>query len=162
MMLFSAGVAVGLFFFGVAEPLWHRGSHWFAEAGYHAQDEIDQFAMMLTMYHWGFAGWSPYIVVAVGAGLAAYRFDLPMTVRSALYQVLGEHTWGWIGDVIDGFCKWSRETRRNNDFAPTSRTHSPLSYLVLSAIVMTVAGVVSAWRTVTGVLCQYLEHLDSL
>jgi len=102
-MLFSAGVAVGLFFYGVAEPLWHRQSNWYAEAGYHSQDEIDQFALMITMYHWGFAGWSPYIVVAVAAGLAAYRFDLPMTVRSTLYHVLGDHTWGWIGDVIDGF-----------------------------------------------------------
>ena len=44
--------------------------------------------------------------MAVAAGLAAYRFDLPMTIRSSLYQVLGDHTWGWIGDVIDGFCKW--------------------------------------------------------
>jgi len=50
MMLFSAGVGVGLFFFGVAEPLAHRSSNRFAEAGYHAQDEIDQFAMLLTMY----------------------------------------------------------------------------------------------------------------
>lgn len=135
MMLFSAGVAVGLFFYGVAEPLWHRGDHWFAEAGYRSQDEIDQFALMITMYHWGFAGWSPYsklecnvsggeklsvleqikltishnyytVVVAIAAGLAAYRFDMPMTIRSCLYQVLGELTWGWIGDVVDGFCKY--------------------------------------------------------
>ena len=56
-----------------------------------------------TLYHWGFAGWSPYIVVAVAAGLAAYRFDLPMTVRSTFYTILGDHTWGWIGDVVDGF-----------------------------------------------------------
>jgi len=108
MMLFSAGVAVGLFFFGVAEPLAHRNGNRFAEAGYHAQDEVDQFALMLTMYHWGFAGWSPYIVVAVAAGVAAYRFDLPMTVRSTLYTVLGAHTWGWIGDVLDGFCTYLR------------------------------------------------------
>jgi choline-glycine betaine transporter len=103
MMLFSAGVAVGLFFYGVSEPLWHQSGHWFAEAGYRSQDEIDQWALMLTMYHWGFAGWSPYIVVAIAAGLASYRFDLPMTVRSALYCVFGNYTWGWIGDIIDGF-----------------------------------------------------------
>lgn len=103
MMLFSAGVAVGLFFYGVSEPLWHQQSHWYAEAGYRSQDEIDQWAMMLTMYHWGFAGWSPYVVVAVATGLAAYRFDLPMTVRSGLYEMLGAYTWGWIGDIIDGF-----------------------------------------------------------
>lgn len=55
MMLFSAGVGIGLFFFGVSEPLSHRTSNWFAETGYRAQDEIDQWALMLTMYHWGFA-----------------------------------------------------------------------------------------------------------
>lgn len=106
MMLFSAGVGVGLFFYGVSEPLWHRDSHWFANLAYRGTDEVDQFALMLTMYHWGFAAWSPYIVVAVTAGIASYRFDLPMTIRSTLYQVLGPYTWGWIGDVVDGFCKF--------------------------------------------------------
>ena len=56
-------------------------------------------------YHWGFAAWSPYIIVAAAAGIASYRFDMPMTVRSTLYTLLGAHTWGWIGDLLDGFCK---------------------------------------------------------
>lgn len=118
-MLFSAGVAVGLFFYGVAEPLEHRSGNWLAEAG-KSQDEVDQWAINITMYHWGFAGWyvdsyafvknprivqhgrishitfvsstiarSPYLVVGIAAGLAAYRFDMPMTVRSTLYELLG-------------------------------------------------------------------------
>lgn len=49
MMLFSAGVAVGLFFYGASEPLYHRSSNWFAEKGYRAQDEIDMWAMNLTV-----------------------------------------------------------------------------------------------------------------
>lgn len=32
-MLFSAGVGVGLFFYGVSEPLWHQGSNYYANAG---------------------------------------------------------------------------------------------------------------------------------
>jgi hypothetical protein len=47
-MLFSAGVAVGLFFFGVSEPLWYQTDNWFANAGYHTQDEIDQNAVSLS------------------------------------------------------------------------------------------------------------------
>lgn len=43
--------------------------------------------------------------MAVAAGIAAFRFNLPMTVRSALYDVLGPYTWGWIGDLVDGFGK---------------------------------------------------------
>lgn len=49
MMLFSAGVAVGLFFYGASEPLYHRSDNWFAETGYRAQDEIDQWALVLTV-----------------------------------------------------------------------------------------------------------------
>lgn len=59
--------------------------------------------MMQTMYHYGFAGWSPYLIVGIAAGIASYRFDMPLTVRSTLYELLGPYTWGWIGDVIDGF-----------------------------------------------------------
>jgi Cys-rich protein (TIGR01571 family) len=102
-MLFSAGIGVGLFFYGVSEPLWHQSSHWFAESGYRSQDEVDMFALNLTVFHWGITGWSQYLVVAVCAGLASFRFKLPMTLRSCFYPLLGDHTWGWIGDIIDGF-----------------------------------------------------------
>ena len=44
-MIFAAGVAVGLFVYGVAEPLWHQDSHYFAMSGYRTQDELDQFAV---------------------------------------------------------------------------------------------------------------------
>mmetsp|Transcript_20322 Transcript_20322/g.39118 ORF Transcript_20322/g.39118 Transcript_20322/m.39118 type:complete len:830 (-) Transcript_20322:178-2667(-) len=102
-MLFSAGVGVGLFFYGVSEPLWHQNSNYFSEAGYRSQDEIDQWALEITLYHWGFAGWSPYIMIAICCGLASYAFDLPLTVRSCFYPIFGEYIWGWIGDAIDGW-----------------------------------------------------------
>ena len=47
-------MAVGIFYYGVAEPLYHQNGHWFANAGYHTQDEIDQMAMTYTLFHWGF------------------------------------------------------------------------------------------------------------
>jgi choline-glycine betaine transporter len=102
-MLFAAGVAVGIFYFGVSEPLWHQSSHWYANSGYRSQDEIDQFAMNQTIYHWGLHAWAVYLTVAVSISLASFRFKLPLTFRSGFYPILGEYTWGWIGDVIDGF-----------------------------------------------------------
>ena len=74
----------------------------FACAG-KSQDEIDQFAMNQTLFHWGLPGWSQYILVAICAGLASFKFNLPLTYRSCFYPLLGDYTWGWIGDVIDGF-----------------------------------------------------------
>eukprot|EP00529_Nitzschia_sp_RCC80_P018270 CAMPEP_0113497580 /NCGR_PEP_ID=MMETSP0014_2-20120614/30706_1 /TAXON_ID=2857 /ORGANISM="Nitzschia sp." /LENGTH=830 /DNA_ID=CAMNT_0000391529 /DNA_START=106 /DNA_END=2598 /DNA_ORIENTATION=- /assembly_acc=CAM_ASM_000159 len=102
-MLFSAGIGVGLFFYGVSEPLWHQDSHWFANQAYRTQDEVDMFSLNLTVFHWGITGWSQYLVVAICAGLASFRFKLPMTLRSCFYTILGEYTWGWLGDIIDGF-----------------------------------------------------------
>lgn len=102
-MIFSAGVGVGLFFYGVSEPLWHRNDNYYSDAGYHSQNEIDQYSLVISLYHWGFAGWSPYLIVAIACGLASYRFDLPMTIRSTFYPILGEYCWGWIGDAIDGY-----------------------------------------------------------
>jgi len=40
MMIFAAGVAVGLFVYGVAEPQWHRDSHFFVNPKYRSQDEV--------------------------------------------------------------------------------------------------------------------------
>jgi choline-glycine betaine transporter len=103
MMIFAAGVAVALFVYGVAEPLWHQNSHYFAQQSYRTQDEVDQFAINMTVTNWGFTAWAPYLIVAVSMGLAGHRFGLPMTFRSCFYPILGEYAWGWMGDVIDGF-----------------------------------------------------------
>eukprot|EP00934_Nitzschia_sp_Nitz4_P002048 Nitzschia sp. Nitz4//scaffold80_size88189//71589//78338//NITZ4_005093-RA/size88189-processed-gene-0.64-mRNA-1//1//CDS//3329558648//2048//frame0 len=102
-MLFSAGIGAGLFFYGVSEPLFHRESHWFANSGYRSQDELDMFAVNLTVFHWGITGWTQYLVVALCAGLAAFRYNLPLTLRSCLYPLIGEYAWGWIGDIADGY-----------------------------------------------------------
>lgn len=102
-MLFSAGVGVGLFFYGVSEPLFHQTGNYYTEAGNRSQNEIDQWALNITMYHWGFAGWSPYLTVAISAGLASYCFGLPLTMRSSFYPIFGDYCWGWIGDFIDGW-----------------------------------------------------------
>lgn len=101
-MIFAAGVAVGLFVYGVAEPLTHRGTHYYANAGYRSQDEVDMFALNMTVTNWGIGAWSVYLVVAIAMGLAGFRFNLPMTFRSCFYPMLGDYCWGWIGDVIDG------------------------------------------------------------
>jgi len=103
-MIFSAGVGVGLFFYGVSEPLWHtRPDNYYSNAGYHSQNEINQWSLVITMYHWGFAAWSPYLVVAIASGLASYRFGMPLTIRSTFYPIIGDYCWGWIGDLIDSY-----------------------------------------------------------
>ncbi|GBG27519.1 Hypothetical Protein FCC1311_037422 [Hondaea fermentalgiana] len=101
-MIFSAGVAVGLFFYGVSEPLYHLSGNRF-DTGFHSVAEYDIHAINLTLYHWGFGAWTGYVLIGVTAGIAAYREKLPLTMRSCFYPVLGRYTWGFWGDVLDAF-----------------------------------------------------------
>jgi choline-glycine betaine transporter len=102
-MILTAGAGNGLLVYSVFEPLLNRKFHYYANAGYRSQDEIDIFAINMTVVGWGLSGWAPYAIVAIAMSLAVYRFQLPMTLRSCFYPILGHYTWGWMGDFIDGF-----------------------------------------------------------
>ena len=101
-MLFAAGMGIGLMFWSVAEPVayftgWY-GTPLNVEAG---SSEAAHLAMGATMYHWGFHPWAIYGVVALALAYFAFNHDMPLTVRSAFYPLLGERCWGWPGHVID-------------------------------------------------------------
>lgn len=99
-MLFSAGMGIGLMFFGVAEPVMHYlappvGD---AETVNAARD-----AMKVTFFHWGLHAWSIYAVVALALAYFAFRHGLPLTIRSALYPLIGDRIYGPIGHAVDIF-----------------------------------------------------------
>ena len=100
-MLFSAGMGIGLMFFGVAEPVWHfLDPHLGAEAGSERAGEV---AMAVSLFHWGFHPWAIYALVALGLAFFSFNRGLPLTFRSVFWPVLGERIYGWIGHVIDIF-----------------------------------------------------------
>ena len=99
-MLFAAGMGIGLMFFGVAEPLMHYLSPPTEEAGTVAAVRE---AMKMTFFHWGFHAWSIYAIVALVLAYFSYRQNLPLTLRSALYPLIGERIYGWPGHLVDVF-----------------------------------------------------------
>jgi choline-glycine betaine transporter len=102
-MIFTAGTGPVLLTLSAAEPMLHQSSNFFAQAGYHSQDEVDQFAINMYVCSWGISGWLTFTVVSIASALGVHRFGLPLTLRSCFYPIFGAYTWGWIGDVIDGF-----------------------------------------------------------
>ena len=101
-MLFCSGIGVGLFYFGVAEPVWHYigyGRYNMDPAVTDVQNAQD--SMNLTYYHWGIHGFVVYTLVGLSLGLVSHRWGLPMTMKSCLYPLLGDKIFGWIGDAID-------------------------------------------------------------
>lgn len=101
-MLFSAGMGIGLVFYGVAEPL----SHYVVppEAGGIAgsTDAAANQAMELTLFHWGLHAWAIYVVVGLGLAYMTYRKGRPLSIRWLLEPLLGrERIEGVIGHAID-------------------------------------------------------------
>ncbi len=99
-MLFSAGMGIGLMFFGVAEPVMHYVS---PPVGSAETAEAARQAMRITFFHWGVHAWAIYAVVALSLAYFAFRQGLPLTIRSALYPLIGERIYGPIGQAVDIF-----------------------------------------------------------
>lgn len=101
-MLFSAGVGIGMTFYGAAEPLayytgWY-GTPFNVEANSAAAENL---ALGATLFNWGIGPWSVYALVGLGIGYFTLNSGLPMAPRSVLYPLFGRHTWGWPGHIVD-------------------------------------------------------------
>lgn len=97
-MLFSAGMGIGLLFFGVSEPISHFANPPFGGGG---TGEAARTALRYTYLHWGFHAWAIYAVIALALAYYKFRKDLPGLISSTLYPILGEKTKGPIGTAID-------------------------------------------------------------
>lgn len=101
-MLFSAGMGIGLLFYGVAEPLMHYLTPPEAGRVSGGTDAAANQALELTMFHWGLHAWSIYVVVGLGLAYMTFRKGRPLAVRWLLEPLLGrERVEGWIGHTID-------------------------------------------------------------
>lgn len=97
-MLFSAGIGIDLMFFSVAEPLSHYMN---PPVGEGQTFEAARQSMVWTLFHYGLTGWSMYALVGVALGYFSYRYNLPLTIRSALYPIFGKKINGPIGHTVD-------------------------------------------------------------
>jgi len=98
-MLFSAGMGIGLVFWSIAEPIYHFQSNPFITEGLSPQ--AAEVAMRITFLHWGLHPWAIYVIVGLSLAYFAYRKKLPLTIRSALYPIIGDRIYGPIGHTVD-------------------------------------------------------------
>jgi len=88
-MVFSAGIAAGIVFWGPAEAIYHFEfvpPYVGAEGGSAAAASG---AIKYTMFHWGFSPWAAYAAIAIPVAYYAYNHDAPLRVSSLLSPLVG-------------------------------------------------------------------------
>ena len=104
-MMFSAGMGIGLMFYGVNEPL-----TFFADGGEFAvpgtggltEAELAETAMAQTLFHWTFHPWAIYAVVGLAIAYSTFRKGRPQLISSVFVPLIGKRrAEGPAGKVID-------------------------------------------------------------
>ncbi len=99
-MMFSAGMGIGLMFFGVSEPLSHFASPPPGTGG-PGNPAAAETAMATTMFHWTLHPWAIYAVVGLTIAYGVYRKGRLQLVSAAFEPLLGKRANGPLGKVID-------------------------------------------------------------
>ncbi|WP_152443364.1 BCCT family transporter [Bacillus sp. THAF10] len=97
-MLFSAGMGIGLLFYGVSEPVSHFATPPLGE-GSTEQSAIT--GMRYTWLHWGLHAWAIYAIVALALAYQKFKNNAPGLMSATLRPVLGEKVKGPIGKTVD-------------------------------------------------------------
>ncbi|MFF7814093.1 BCCT family transporter [Streptomyces sp. NPDC007945] len=100
-MMFSAGMGIGLMFYGVSEPLAHYGT---PPPGTSPADSAERMetAMATTLFHWTLHPWAIYAVVGLAIAYSTFRRGRRQTISAVFVPLLGKRrALGGPGRVID-------------------------------------------------------------
>jgi choline/carnitine/betaine transport len=100
-MMFSAGMGIGLMFYGVSEPLAHFTEPPPGTVAGGTPAALDV-AMATTLFHWTLHPWAIYAVVGLAIAYSTFRRGRRSLISSAFAPLLGErHTEGAFGKFVD-------------------------------------------------------------
>lgn len=97
-MLFAAGIGVDLMFFATSGPATNLLTPPDVEP---MSDAAARYAPLWTIFHYGIPGWAMYALMGMAFGLFAYRYHLPLSIRSALAPIFGKRIHGGVGHAAE-------------------------------------------------------------
>lgn len=99
-MIFSAGMGVGLVFWGVAEPMTHFNDPPVALADPRTQ-EAAQLGLRYAFFHWGFHQWANFTVLGLAIAYVRFRHQSHGLISEAFRPLWGGRVDGWLGHSVD-------------------------------------------------------------
>lgn len=145
-MLFSAGMGVGLVFWGTAEPL----SHYVAPmAGIESMtEEALTFSLRSCFVHWGLHPWGSYAIVGLALGYFVFRQHKKSLVSSTLEPIIKDQAQKGVGIAIDVYAAMLTVMGVATSFGMGClQISSGLDYL------LGIPSQVYTWATIIGVTC---------
>lgn len=156
-MLFSAGMGIGLVFFGIAEPL----SHYLNPiSGQGMTEEAAKFAITKSFLHWGLHPWANYCILGLGLAYMQFRKGKPGLISSIFIPVLGEKgAKGPLGKVIDILAVFATAAGMATSLGlGTQQINSGLNYMFkvpnepkVQIILVVAITLIYTWTAISGV-----------
>ena len=96
-MMFTCGLAADILFYSFSEWVLYATDPHIAEMG-----SVQDWAGVYPLFHWSFIPWAFYLVLAVAFGFMLHvRKRSRQKYSEACRPILGRHTDGWAGRIID-------------------------------------------------------------
>lgn len=101
-MSLCGGIAIGIVFWGVAEPITHLAEPPLGLEPFSSEAVL--FSMSTVFLHWSFTPYALYVIATIPIALAVYNYQQKLTISSGLYFLMGDKCHGGIGKAIDAVC----------------------------------------------------------
>lgn len=106
-MLYSAGIAAGIVFWGPAEAIFHYDTVPPFVGAEPQSAEAAVGAIQYSFFHWGISAWAAYAIMSLPIAFYTYRHDAPMRVSTVLVPILGidnlDSIWAKMVDILAVF-----------------------------------------------------------
>ena len=169
-MLFSAGMGIGLVFWGAAEPLSHFAIDPATEQP--GTDAAFRESMRFTFFHWGIHAWAIYAVVAMTLAYFQFRKGEPGLISATLKPIFGDRMEGRFGTLIDVFAVFATVVgvattlgfgaiQINGGLAYLFDLPISFSVQIIIIIIVTILFIASAWSGI-GKGIKYLSNINMI
>ena len=156
-MLFSAGMGIGLVFFGIAEPL----SHYINPiTGNGLTEEARKFAITKSFLHWGLHPWANYCILGLGLAYMQFRKGKAGLISSIFIPILGQKgANGYVGKIIDILAVFATAAGMATSLGlGTKQINSGLNFMFnipesasIQVILVVVITIIYTWTAISGV-----------
>lgn len=103
----TAGIGVGILFWGLAEPITHFSEPPKVLGIKPGTEEAAVFAIATSLMHWTVAPYALYVIAGIAVAYSHYNLKLPYNVSSTLYPLLGKKAFGLPGTIVDCLCMFA-------------------------------------------------------